>query len=69
MQCAVCNIIIEEDGDVSYCDDFDVHYGGYACEDCCDDAVRHDPCPMCNYVDCQCDAMYDSYKDSLLDRY
>ena len=32
--------------------------------------VRHvEPCYTCNYDQCQCDAMYDNYKDSLLERY
>lgn len=65
-KCIVCNGVLEDDEPV--CMDEDAH-GGYACGECCDDAELLDPCPTCNYAYCQCDAMYDSYKDSLLDGY
>ena len=32
------------------------------CETC------SEPCGTCNYNPCACDTIYDSYKDSLLDR-
>ena len=32
------------------------------------DDMEDEGCVTCNYSECQCDIMYDNYKDSLLER-
>lgn len=58
--CADCGT---EDMDNFYCE-----YNDDYCIRCCQCIEHSEGCPTCDFDVCQCDAMYDNYKDSLLER-
>lgn len=40
------------------------------CEDCIEECTEHEePCGVCGYVSCACDAMYESWKDEQAEMY
>ena len=58
--CERCDLVIYEND------------AGYICEEHEDSDIEYcscDECGTCGWYDCQCDAMYEAYKDRLLEDY